>query len=76
MAGRHSVVRFFISGEAAVEVRLTRGSRTIRNLKASYKRIGRKSVDLRSLKRGRYRIVISAQGPDGYSVDHTTVVVR
>ncbi len=74
--GNHVILKLFVTGGARITVRVTSGSRTVRMRTVSFRRYGRKNVDLRRLRRGTYRLVVIAQAAEQTSVDRATLVVR
>ena len=72
----HVTLRLYVSAAAGVRVTVSQGTRTVRRTSVTYRAQGRKTLDLRRLGRGRYRLVVIAEGATGYSVDRATVIVR
>jgi hypothetical protein len=72
----HTILKLFLTDGARVTVRITRGSKAVRMVTAKFKAYGRKSIDLRRIKRGVYRIIVLAQDDTQTSVDRATIVVQ
>ncbi len=65
-----------MTGPAGVTVRITHGEKTVRMARATFKKMGRKSIDLRRLGPGRYRLIVIAEQGEEFSVDRAVLVVR
>jgi hypothetical protein len=72
----HVRLRLFVTHGAKVTVRVTRRTRHVRTISRRFRSLGRKSVDLRRLRPGKYRVVVTAKASGRTSVDRATLVVR
>ncbi|HMJ34757.1 MAG TPA: hypothetical protein VK501_12640 [Baekduia sp.] len=74
-AGRATTLRIVLTGPAVVQLRLTRGNRTILSRRTTFRTAGRKQLPLGRLAAASYAVTLTATDGAAQSVDRATLRV-